>query len=126
MNKAKHGWKKEELLEGKGSKSFACDYTSTGKVSLMRSTTKSRWFLFMFGSMSKLSSTEMELRDIRNRQGRRRGPATMFPAPEDGKEVAMKGKGSCKGMWKLLKSISFVLGCRSSKIANDVVKAAFV
>ncbi|CAJ1976784.1 unnamed protein product [Sphenostylis stenocarpa] len=110
----------------KGSKSFACDYTSMGKVSLVRSTTKSRWFLFMFG-MSKLSSTtEMELRDIKSRQSRRE-PAAMFPATEDGEEDAVKGKKrSCKGMWKLLKSITMVLGCRSSKLANDVVKAALV
>ncbi|ESW15672.1 hypothetical protein PHAVU_007G092400 [Phaseolus vulgaris] len=106
-----------------GSKSFACDYTSDGKVSLVRCTTKSRWFLFMFG-MSKLSSTtEMELKDIRNRQSRR-GPAAMFPAAE---EDAVKGKKrGCKGMWKILKSITMVLGCRSSKLANDVVKAALV
>lgn len=114
----------------KGSKSSfeSCDYSSLGKVSLVRSPTNSRWFLFMFG-MSKLSTTtEMELKDIRNRQSRRRGPAaTMIPAPENGKdEVAVKEKRSCKGMWKMLKSISMVLGCHSSKIANDVVKAAFV
>ncbi|XP_027937803.1 uncharacterized protein LOC114192313 [Vigna unguiculata] len=113
-------------IQKRGSKSFSCDYTSTGKVSLVRCTTKSRWFLFMFG-MSKLSgTTEMELRDIRNRQSRR-GPATMFPAAEDGGEDAVKGKKrSCKGMWKILKSITMVLGCRSSKLANDVVKAALV
>ncbi|RDX96981.1 hypothetical protein CR513_20294, partial [Mucuna pruriens] len=97
---AKRSWKNEGL-GGKGSKSFACDYTSNGKVSL--------W-----------SSTEMELGDIRNRQSRR-GPARMFPAAED-----TEGKRRCRGMWKLLKSISLVLGCRNSEIANDVVKAAFV
>ncbi|KAH1139383.1 hypothetical protein GLYMA_10G213000v4 [Glycine max] len=121
----------------KGSKSSfaASDYSSSvGKVSLVRSPTKSRWFLFMFG-MSKLSiTTEMELKDIRNRQSRRRrGPtATMMipAAPENGKEevAAVKEKrSSCKGMWKMFRSISMVLGCHSSnKIANDVVKAAFV
>lgn len=120
----------------KGSKSSfeSCDYSSLGKVSLVRSPTNSRWFLFMFG-MSKLSiTTEMELKDIRNRQSRRRrGPtATMMipAAPENGKEevVAVKEKrSSCKGMWKMFRSISMVLGCHSSnKIANDVVKAAFV
>lgn len=123
INKAKYT-SKGEL---KASKSFACDYTSNGNVSLVRSTTKSRWFLFMFGTPKlSTSSTEMKLRDIRNRQSRRTGPATMFPAPEEGKEVAMKGKRSCKGMWKLLKSMSLVLGCQSGKIAKDVVKAAFV
>ncbi|KAK7379787.1 hypothetical protein VNO78_34307 [Psophocarpus tetragonolobus] len=118
VKKAKPTLKKEEKLERKGCKSFSCDYTSNGKVSLLRCTTKSRWFLFMFG-MSKLPSTEMELRDIRNRQSRRRGAAVMFP-------TAAEGKSGCRGMWKMLKSISLVLGCRSSKIAKDVVKAAFV
>lgn len=98
---------------------------SMGKVKLVRSTTKARWFLFMFG-MSKLSTTEMQLRDMRNRQSRR-APASMFPAPEEGKEVKNKGRRSFKGMWKMLTSISLVLGCHSSrKLANDVVKAAFV
>jgi hypothetical protein len=52
----------------------------------------------------------------------------MFPvAPENGKEVVKSKKNrNGKGMWKLLKSMSFVLGCTSSKLANDVVKAAFV
>jgi hypothetical protein len=112
-------------------KSFAGDYTSMGgKVSLVRSPTKSRWFLFMFGmsSSSRMSSKEMQLSDIRNRQSRsRREPMTMFPTPENGKEVVKsKRNRNSKGMWKILKSISLVLGCSSSKLANDVVKAAFV
>ena len=69
----------------KGSKSSfaASDYSSSlGKVSLVRSPTNSRWFLFMFG-MSKLSiTTEMELKDIRNRQSRRRrGPTATMMIP---------------------------------------------
>lgn len=108
-------------------KSFASDYTSMGKVSLVRSSaTKSRWFVFMFG-MSKLSSNEMQLSDIRNRQSRRE-PATMFPAPEKVVKTEGRRRSNYKGMWKVLRSISLVLGCSSSssKLANDVVKAAFV
>ncbi|XP_058775968.1 uncharacterized protein LOC131650263 [Vicia villosa] len=111
-------------------KSFAYDYTSMGrKVSLVRSATKSRWFLFLFGmsSSSRSSSKEMKLSDIRNRLSRRE-PTAMFPvAPGNGKEVVKsKRNGNCKGVWKMLRSISMVLGCSSSKIANDVVKTAFV
>jgi hypothetical protein len=125
--------KGKEDQEVKGSlnvKSFACDYTTMGgKVSLVRCATKSRWFLFLFGmsSNSRMPSKEMQLSDIRNRQSRRES-AMMFPvAPENGKEVVKSKKNrNGKGMWKLLKSMSFVLGCTSSKLANDVVKAAFV
>lgn len=111
-------------------KSFTCDYTTMGgKVSLVRCATKSRWFLFLFGmsSSSRMYSKEMQLNDIRNRQSRRE-PAAMFPAPENGKEVVKRKKNeNSKGMWKMLKSISLVLGCNSSsKLANDVVTAAFV
>ncbi|CAJ2629658.1 unnamed protein product [Trifolium pratense] len=119
--------------EVKGSlnvKSFACDYTTMGgKVSLVRCPTKSRWFMFLFGlsSNSRSSSKEMQLSDIRNRQSRRE-PAMMFSAvPENGKEVVKSKKnGNCKGMWKLLNSMSIVLGCGNSKLANEVVKASFV
>ncbi|KAK2457726.1 hypothetical protein QL285_004965 [Trifolium repens] len=126
--------KGKEDQEVKGSlnvKSFACDYTTMGgKVSLVRCSTKSRWFLFLFGLSSNSrssSSKEMQLSDIRNRQSRRE-PTIMFPAaPENGKEVVKSKKnGNGKGMWKMLKSMSFVLGCSSSKLANDVVKATFV
>jgi len=121
----------EEVKGSLNVKSFAGDYTSMGgKVSLVRSPTKSRWFLFMFGmsSSSRMSSKEMQLSDIKNRQSRsRREPMTMFRAPENGKEVVKsKRNGNSKGMWKILKSISLVLGCSSSKLANDVVKATFV
>ncbi|KAL5069552.1 hypothetical protein RYX36_020439 [Vicia faba] len=112
-------------------KSFAYDYTSMGgKVSLVRSATKSRWFLFLFGmsSSSRLSSKEMQLSDIRNRLSRRE-PTVMFPVapPGNGKEVVKRKRNeNSKGAWKMLKSISLVLGCSSAKIANDVVKTAFV
>ncbi|GAU15900.1 hypothetical protein TSUD_41220 [Trifolium subterraneum] len=122
------GKEDQELKGNLNVKSFACDYTTMGgKVSLVRCPTKSRWFLFLFGlsSTSRSSSKEMQLSDIRNRQSRRE-PTVMFPAaPENGKEI-VKSKKNGKGMWKLLKSMSFVLGCSSSsKLTNDVVKAAF-
>lgn len=128
---------KKQGQEAKGAKSnFSCEYSSSssvGKVSLMRSTTKSRWFVFMFG-MSRLSNTEkMEMRDIRSRQRRsrsRRGPvvATMFPSsPVHGEEGKIKARRNCKGLWKVLRSISLGLGCNnSSKLASDVVKAGFL
>lgn len=122
--------KDEDNIASLKVKSFAYDYTSMGgKVSLVRSATKSRWFLFLFGmsSSSRSSSKEMKLSDIRNRLSRRE-PTGMFPvAPGNEKEVVKsKRKENSKGVWKMLKSISMVLGCSSSKIANDVVKAAFV
>ncbi|KAK7270360.1 hypothetical protein RIF29_23441 [Crotalaria pallida] len=127
---------KKASQEAKSAKSsYDCEYSSSSsssrKVSLVRSTTKSRWYLFMFG-MSRLSSNnnEMELRDIRSRQrrSRRRGSVAMkmFPAPEHGEEVKIKVRRNYKGLWKVLRSISLGLGCKSSKLANDVVKAAFV
>ncbi|KAE9618366.1 hypothetical protein Lal_00047486 [Lupinus albus] len=135
---------KKEKLESKNNiqkkvpqeaKSYTSKYSSlsSGKVSLVRSTTKSRWFLFMFGMSSRLSSnTEMELRDIRSRQRRsrsRRGTVavSLFPAAEHGGEEAeMKVRRNYKGLWKMLRSVSLGFGCKSSNLANDVVKAAFV
>ncbi|KAF1896518.1 hypothetical protein Lal_00034216 [Lupinus albus] len=106
--------------DAKGSKNNNLhDYASIKKVSLMRSTTKSRWYLFMFGS--RVLSTEMELSDIRSRQNRQ-VPPTMIPASEQGKEM-MKNKGkmkNMKGLWRIVKSLEF--GCFSSTI----VKASFV
>ncbi|GAU15901.1 hypothetical protein TSUD_41230 [Trifolium subterraneum] len=125
------GKKDQEVKDSLNVKSFACDYTTMGgKVSLVRCPTKSRWFLFLFGlsSNSRSSSKEMQLSDIRNRQSRWE-PAMLFcAAPENGNEIVKRKKnGNCKGMWKLLKSMSFVLGCSSGKhYANEVVKAAFV
>ena len=117
---------KGQGAKGAKSTNFTYEYSSIGKVSLMRSTTKSRWFLFMFG-MSRLSNTEMELRDIRSRQSRSRSRRTMFAAaPENVEEMKIERSRNCKGLWRVLRSISVGLGCRSSKLANDVVKAAFV
>ncbi|OIW01541.1 hypothetical protein TanjilG_19467 [Lupinus angustifolius] len=119
-DKAKHIMLRTSVMpcDAKGSKNNnLCDYASIKKVSLMRSTTKSRWNLFMFGFGV---STEMDLRDIRSRQSRQ-GPATMIPASELGREmVKNKGKKNMKGLWRIFKSLDF--DCLSS----NVVKAAFV
>ncbi|KAL1295281.1 hypothetical protein HN51_056170 [Arachis hypogaea] len=113
----------------KGEKSnFTCEHPSIGKVSLMRSTTKSRWLFFMFGMSRLPSNNGMELSDIRSRQSRSRSHShrTKFAAvaPPEAKE---KRNNNCKGLWRAFRSISYGLGCRSSKLANDaVVKAAFM
>lgn len=96
---------------------------SVRKVSLMRSPTKSRWYLFMFGMPSMKLPAEMELSDIRSRHIRRRGPATaMFPAPAGGEVAVGKSRGR-RSLWvKMLRSLGF--GCsNSSKQVNDVVKS---
>jgi hypothetical protein len=100
-----------------------CDF-SIGKVSLLPPSTKSRWYLFLFG-MAGLP-TEMELRDIRTRQSRMRGqPSTMSQSSVESDEK-VKGVGDNarrsrgKGLWRLLK----MLGCRSTHQTNAVVKAS--
>ncbi|CAL0333410.1 unnamed protein product [Lupinus luteus] len=119
-DKAKHIMLRTSVMASgaKGSKNNNLyDYASIKKVSLMRSTTKSRWQLFMFGFGVP---TEMDLSDIRSRQSRQ-GPTAMNPALEQGMEmVKNKGKKNVKGLWRILKSLDF--GCFSS----NVVKAAFV
>ncbi|OIW01540.1 hypothetical protein TanjilG_19466 [Lupinus angustifolius] len=103
-HKPKHVMSRSSVIpcDAKGSKNNnLCDYASIKKVSLMRSTTKSRWNLFMFGFGV---STEMDLRDIRSRQSRQ-GPTTMIPASEQGREmVKNKGKKNMKGLWRIVKS----------------------
>ncbi|KAI4351349.1 hypothetical protein L6164_005723 [Bauhinia variegata] len=102
----------------KGSKDLMCGYP-TENVSLLRSTTKSKWYLFMFG-MSSLP-TQMELRDIRRRQSRR-GPTAVSPVPEERESIKSKERRNGKGFWKIWSSLGF--GC-TGKYANDVVKASF-
>ncbi|KAJ7975101.1 Protein unc-13 4B like [Quillaja saponaria] len=59
---------------------------SVGKVSVLKSSTKSRWYLFLFG-MSKFP-TEMELRNMKSRQSRRGPPAmTIVPSSKKDGEV---------------------------------------
>jgi hypothetical protein len=100
-----------------------CDF-SVGKVSFLPPSTKSRWYLFLFG-MAGLP-TEMELRDIRTRQSRMRSqPSTMSQSSVESDEM-VKGVGDNarrsrgKGLWRLLK----MLGFRSTHQTNAVVKAS--
>ncbi|KAJ8750798.1 hypothetical protein K2173_015979 [Erythroxylum novogranatense] len=77
---------------------------SVGRSSdaLGRRTAKPRWYMLMFGSMR--SHSEMELRDIKNRQ-LNLNPFVMFPPPPDshGKPpvIGNSGKTSC-GLLKVL------------------------
>ena len=86
-----------------------------GKVSLLRSNTKSRWYLFMFG-ISRLPN-KMELRDIRRRQSRKGVAAAA--AMEQGKVVA---KSEGRWVWRILRPLGF--GCRG-KHAINIVEASF-
>lgn len=100
---------------------------SVGKVSVLSTPTKSsRWYLYMFG-MARLP-TEMELRDIKNRQSRRT-PSMLFSPEEyfstemvEEKVVGKRGT-SGKGLWSFLRG----LGCRSissPQPSSGVVKAS--
>ncbi|KAF8370144.1 hypothetical protein HHK36_031839 [Tetracentron sinense] len=92
-----------------------CDLTAR-KESILSSSVKPRWYLLMFGLVK--FPTEMELKDIRNRQSRR-NPSSLFPAFDGGKSVKgirSRGKGS---FWGLLRAF----GCKSH--ANAMVKASF-
>ncbi|KAM2999061.1 hypothetical protein FF2_040645 [Malus domestica] len=94
------------------------------KVSILSSTpSRSKWYLLMF-QMARFP-TEMELRDIKNRQSRRM-PSTMFRSFDEGSdEKGNKGrndsKSRAKGLWRLLRAV----GC-SSPHADAVVKAGLL
>ncbi|KAL5699221.1 hypothetical protein ACHQM5_030156 [Ranunculus cassubicifolius] len=75
---------------------------------------KPKWRVLAFGFMG--TPTEMELKDIRNRQSRR-SPATLFPS-FDGEERDSGRKDEEKGSWKLLR----VLSCKGE--ANGVITEA--
>jgi hypothetical protein len=100
-----------------------CDF-SIGKVSLLPPSTKSKWYLFLFG-MAGLP-TEMELRDIRTRQSRRRSQLSTMSQSSVESDEKVKGVGDNarrsrgKGLWRLLK----MLGFRSTHQTNAVVKAS--
>ncbi|PIA28662.1 hypothetical protein AQUCO_06800083v1 [Aquilegia coerulea] len=72
---------------------------------------KPRWRLLMFGFMR--TPTEMELKDIKNRQNRRI-PATMF-SKHDGEETVSVRREEGKGSWRLLR----VLSCKGE--VNGVI-----
>lgn len=84
------------------------------RMPIMTYPPKSQWQMF-FGMVR--IPTEMELRDIKNRQSRRT-PSMLVTSPEEGKKGGgHKRKG--KSLWGLLKA----LGCSSSH-ANTVAKAS--
>ncbi|KAF5453460.1 hypothetical protein F2P56_028361 [Juglans regia] len=99
-----------------------CDF-SVGKVSMLASSSKSRWFLFMFG-MTRFP-TEMELRDMKMRQSRMRSQSSMFRSVQcdemnNGNEDRSRGKG----LWRLLRVLGLA-SRRKSQHSNAVVKASF-
>lgn len=109
-----------------------CSYDNGLNLSLVGSpAVKPRWNLFMFG-MVRAPSTKMGLRDMKNRQSRRRRShsATMFPSFDDNaktNEETTTGNVSPKlrrksgnGFWGLFKA----LRCRS-RHAEVVAEAAY-
>ncbi|KAG6602331.1 hypothetical protein SDJN03_07564, partial [Cucurbita argyrosperma subsp. sororia] len=88
---------------------------------LQSSPTKSRWFLFLFGS-ARLPK-EMELSDMRTRQRRSSRPA-MFRSPDERKVARGRSgkKTTVHELWKVLKAL--VMGCRSND-QNAAVKGSF-
>ncbi|KAM1594793.1 hypothetical protein PS2_001126 [Malus domestica] len=96
------------------------------KVSILSKTpSKSKWYVLMF-QMARLPS-EMELKDIKNRQSRR-SPSTMFRSfDEESDEMAgakgtkgikSDGNSTTKGLWGLLRA---AVGCGSPH-ADAVVR----
>ncbi|KAF5207050.1 hypothetical protein FRX31_003360 [Thalictrum thalictroides] len=83
---------------------------SSSKITRTRSL-QPRWRLMMFGFMK--TPTEIELKDIKNRQNRRI-PSTMFPMHYGEETVSVKREEE-KGSWRLLR----VLSCKGE--ANGVI-----
>lgn len=136
FNKTSSSSKYSKLPKDKDSKTLAltsskgyvygasnCDF-SVGKVSMLASSsTKSRWYLFMFG-MTRFP-TEMELRDMKIRQSRRmRSQSSMARSVECDEMIKRKqDRSRGKGLWRLLRVLGF--GCKRSQHSNAVVKASF-
>lgn len=113
--------KNPEYIERKRSRKLdKYDFPAERAMILESSTTKSRWFLFLFGSAR--FPKEMELSDMRTRQ-RRSSPPTMFRPSEERKVARGSGgkKTTAHGLWKLLRAL---IGCRSSD-RNVAVKGSF-
>ncbi|KAG7998636.1 hypothetical protein I3843_01G267700 [Carya illinoinensis] len=80
-----------------------CDF-AVGKVSLMASPAKSRWYLFILG-MARFP-TVMELRDIRTRQSRMSSQSSMFRSADFDGTVKANANGErrgVKGLWRRLR-----------------------
>ncbi|KAL2539770.1 hypothetical protein Adt_00748 [Abeliophyllum distichum] len=90
------------------------------KVSILTSSSsgKSRWYLFLFGITR--FPTEMELRDMKNRQSRRRRDLSppMFQLRHDDEKINV-GRSIGRGLWGLIKALS----CSGGHQTNTVVAA---
>lgn len=77
-----------------------------GDVIVKKAPTKPRWYLLMFGVVKP--PTEMELRDIKNRQVRRNPSMTMFPpvVETNGKKSLVNRSSISKGSCRLLRVLS--------------------
>ncbi|KAL2549569.1 uncharacterized protein Fot_11099 [Forsythia ovata] len=88
--------------EGKG-----CDFP-VQKMSILTSSSsgKARWYLLMFGITR--FSTEIELRDMKNRQSRRqsRPSSPMFTSKSGDEKVISAGRSGGKGAWELIRALS--------------------
>ncbi|KAG6647325.1 hypothetical protein I3843_07G070000 [Carya illinoinensis] len=135
FNKRRSSSKYSKLPEDEDSKTLAspsskgyvygasnCDF-SVGKVSMLASSSKSRWYLFMFG-MTRFP-TEMELRDMKMRQSRMRSQSSMFRSVQCDEMIkGNENRSRGKGLWRLLRVLG--LGSRrKSQHSNAVVKASF-
>ncbi|KAK4279716.1 hypothetical protein QN277_011446 [Acacia crassicarpa] len=105
---------RRKVRELKGSK----DYYSRGRVSLMRSATKTRWYLLMFRMPSIRLPAEMELRDIRSKQRQRNVPAAAMKVPVPaGEEEMVSNSIKERRIWwfgKMFRSLG--LGCGNAVI----------
>ncbi|XP_028775384.1 uncharacterized protein LOC114732252 [Neltuma alba] len=70
---------------------------------VVKKSIKPRWFFLFFGIVRVPS--EMELRDIKNRQFRRNPSTTMFPTSDGSGKLAVN-RSSSKVSWKILKALS--------------------
>lgn len=85
------------------------------KITFFKSPTRSRWFLFLFGS-AKIPA-EMEIRDIRRRQIKK-SMSQQSLGGDSAKITSRKKRGI--GWWKLIRA----LGCDSHHHADSVINAS--
>ncbi|KAK1396364.1 hypothetical protein POM88_006227 [Heracleum sosnowskyi] len=85
------------------------------EIAIFKSPTRSRWFLFFFGS-AKIPA-EMEIRDIRRRQ-LKKSMSQQSLGGASAKITSRKNRGI--GWWKLIRA----LGCHTHHPADSVIKAS--
>ncbi|XP_022764302.1 uncharacterized protein LOC111309531 [Durio zibethinus] len=82
---------------------------SVKKVSILATPVKSRWYLFAFG-VGRFPM-EIELKNMKMRQSRRKSKAMKFQVPDCGEPENVKGdkerRRSTKGLWRLLKVLGW-------------------